>query len=1838
MGITDKAADILDASFQLTESSVEFFTDVLGEFVGTQDDYDGLAGTIWGSWNDNVLGEGGVVESAIGPEGVGGEIIEAIPESIRKSTGPIFSAAFDAIDVVYETVIDRPIAATVTLLNAGINEGLVLNYLDPKVWQEVNKIVGIGQQEGGGRSTGQAVALFVNGANILDPTEIERIEGTSGYKLASGLVDGAMQWFLDPSNLVGKGVNAVKAKKIAELRSEVANGNYKLLLETEGYGRFKSAISDVTQDIPFSQKFREGKGYTKSDEILIAELAVRLQKAAAQGKLGRGFLNLSYDDARTYAALAGGLDIGRSDQAFDYMIRIQLGDVNAIKDMEVLATSYVNGVLDNGLYDELTSVNKELNKLDELESALEFGEQVEDIIFDPDVGVINAGTTSAKLPPDIQKLVDADPSLLNVNEIRIRRKAIRDGLNERQRVLEEQLFIGDFANMPFAAALLVKEERLYAMAQQYGGRTGHYGIDAVDDVLNSSGDLVTAAVNEILVSHNVNILDPLPSIGGMNAAGIATKTYVTKSQFGQSVAANKVVRLIVEKTPHQIMNWDDPAQQYATFDRMLRDANNVNFEGLSLMESVGLVPENVLGEFMELGTKVQKQQFFDNIVSQLNNGLPKLFNKHLSEFEINGMSKTLQRQYGKAQDLLREKAQAAKTYGNRDYTKVDYASPGEIISRYIPMTPAQLNDSTLVPRYDLYQQAFGTMDGMFDKAGAFIAPGMAKITQTTNQFTNLWKKSVLIRPAWPMRVLIDEVARTAATVGAQEAIKGLAHGFNDLRVSYFRKSGIDIGQPIFDRMLSELFLDAKNRTAKWDDYVNDPWELVPADYAEILEAYNDITRVQKELIEVGAKVPNPLKPMQELVEEVISDQYGAARVFKRASMATGLGLFLAGPAGAAGMGALYSLYARNTLKRTARIEVNTNQMFVLRNSADQMLTTEINKVRNQISELASDDVIGADKLIQEIKDLETSADLLKNQAKNLDDHQKMLLDDFKETNAQLYNNFDKAGQLAAESRYGNFYKGGYSVDNAFGGTATDVGIYRSAISSDNSNRQIWEGASLAQRKATQQIRRDQIDLLGPTPVTQKQFDLGWNDTVNRQWIPKNSGGPFQDFMRMFWDGSTDQEIFSFLQKKGSVVRDAYPAHFQSGDVKSFIETIRTETQSIIPNLPEFDKVRARAAAGLEISWERDMMPVVNRFFKSSIEDIRTKSGNNDFGKIVSDTQFTDMVEHKALQVRISDQVDSIFESLGTMPTDALTRSTVFRHTYETEVSRQLSGFKGDGTDTFRLTNKDVQKIESRARQKAISETKNLLYDLAERSRFEEVAANLMPFYGAWQEVITRWTGIGIDNPYLVAQTIRNWRLLEAEDENGKRFAVIRFPSIFGEDLNSNFDFIPFSQGKVFGKLASFTEDGQVLDFNLKSASMIGGTPGFGPLLTYPVGEAIIANPNLEKTMKFAFPYGVSEGSTAFSRWLNSIAPAFGKAAAGGIIGLNTTERAKTLLRLTGDLAAEYEASGETISSEADLQVFEEEVQRRTGVILDIRLLGTLISPLSFRIQSPHYKIIDEYHNMSSEKGLEAADNWLMHNHSDLWAITGRQTAAAGVASGTLQGAAMYEKHKQFMDSFPEIQDVVLGRVGARDVQFEYSQAVAIQEMADGRRETLTPREFLTSAQMNKGWRTWGKVTDVINDHLENKIRLGQSADIQNYPELVAYRTAQALEIGRNNTTWFEEWKESTNPFIQAKVMEGFRNLVLDPTFDYKPEWPFIEMYIGIHDSIANTMEFRAESSGNRDYLKLGHQGNSDLKTEWLNARIDLRGRPDFTNIFDRYFSKMETITYSNFPSQFPKKV
>ena len=118
--------------------------------------------------------------------------------------------------------------------------------------------------------------------------------------------------------------------------------------------------------------------------------------------------------------------------------------------------------------------------------------------------------------------------------------------------------------------------------------------------------------------------------------------------------------------------------------------------------------------------------------------------------------------------------------------------------------------------------------------------------------------------------------------------------------------------------------------------------------------------------------------------------------------------------------------------------------------------------------------------------------------------------------------------------------------------------------------------------------------------------------------------------------------------------------------------------------------------------------------------------------------------------------------------------------------------------------------------------------------------------------------------------------------------------------------------------------------------------------------------------------------------------------------------------------------------------------------------------------------------------------------------------------------------------------------------------------------------------------------DHITDELNAKIRLGESGDIQAHPELLQFRRAAAVANGRENPAWYREYLAPNNPYTAARIMQGFRAVISDPTFDYRPEWPFVQRFVDLHDSVASSMKARAEDSGDLEFLNLALKATQTL--------------------------------------------
>jgi len=352
--------------------------------------------------------------------------------------------------------------------------------------------------------------------------------------------------------------------------------------------------------------------------------------------------------------------------------------------------------------------------------------------------------------------------------------------------------------------------------------------------------------------------------------------------------------------------------------------------------------------------------------------------------------------------------------------------------------------------------------------------------------------------------------------------------------------------------------------------------------------------------------------------------------------------------------------------------------------------------------------------------------------------------------------------------------------------------------------------------------------------------------------------------------------------------------------------------------------------------------------------------------------------------------------------------------------------------------------------------------------------------------------------------------------------------------------------------------------------------------------------------------------------------------------MDTNSRSATTVRVTQDyLAHLHETGGDIPETAADMRAFTDEVERRVKTIFGMRMFRSVAFPISYRQQSPYWSIISDFQEVESEHGSEIADYWLLENHPELWAFTGRVYANKGVVAGTLEGHLNYEKHQDLADRYPELGGFITGSVGAIDVQFEYNRAVRQAEIRSGRREYLDAEGIFTEAQESIGWREYRVFRNSLDTQLRLRMQAGGSSSLNanSNQDLRARKNEFVEQLGETNPSWWREYNDIGNADKQRRILQGFREIIADPDFAYRVELPVVEMFISLHDSIGFEMLNRAEATKDDKYLRLSYKENQDLRQMWDVGVLQVLQYSDFGNIYDRYFSNMDSISTKNLPGQ-----
>ena len=2002
MSFSERLDKIVDAPFDLGAQAADFVIDAAVHTAKINSPIDALIE----SWKDNIMGmesktgtgEKSVASALLGPEGVIGAPIGALPGQVRDPFSRLLWNPFlTGMQYAYKNFIDRPVGAIATVERMVSSEitgedtnifertGNLVEQLLPT---EKSKLYNASTYKQAwdvtsSRSAGQALALSIFHVDIMDPKALQEAKGSDWYFVASGVLDFAMNIGLDPAYLLARAARWSYAMKRAKatyletgsydptmLQTSLAPFEFKAAPNTRtGQPRLRDeafwenwsyrptfldepvapSVDEVINSAGFD-KFRE-EIWNISQETATASRAANVTfedafgkafiDAGKQGRLGKGW-NRPAEDMYTWGRLISkvvgdGPITNESWLPFDNLMKLAVAGPGGFPALERQASliSAIMFQVDNlaggrAMFDELKTLGDQIAELERQSLNTNDLQQVDQINRQVR-GLEEQRQTLIATNPELMDNVTAVVSdALAEGEIGVRglAEAIdspgftspRPGTTEFNTMWKD---LEQLSTMPWNGILSLKNLLVETLVKDVPNGFGTQTVlDKYDTDIGIN--VVKAAADEILSTHNIPSLpqNQLPYLGRSNRLGYKSKTFFEKSGTYQNIMGSNAVRMVVDKVAQNIIDLQQPSAAYIQVERMLRDVQKMPaVKGplqLNILEAAGLNADEVLIEFLNKSdNRYALEQHFDNVVTKINDTIVRQLGPILDEsgtpigLAADDLRKILNGQIVEAKELLNKSAdETERAYGNVDYTEVIWEqSSGETIRRRIPISPSQMRKAQLVPRYDLLDRYVKMVEGDTKTVPTpegpkqiNIAPERAKVQAARRMISTAWKRGVLLTPRWQMVVNVDSMLRNFAHLGVMESLAGMGNRLDTLRARWLQRAGTDVEGIVLSKVDETLGENAATLS-----------------FVEKVREYN-------KLYDEGKTEFN----YEDLMEATIREEYASGRTARRTTFMSGLGLFFAGPVGAGVAGSLYGVHARKSQTLLARRKVAEGYGQQLLLDASHMLD-EIEQAERALLEgldnrnileldlLTPEEVnkLGADMTLAEVlsqakKDRREAAKLLTVRSKGVTDYQKMVVENFRKENPELAGRFDEAAELLADIGYGQSMLGSNAIPNPWGDTPQLRAVMERLNSANPTRRQIWSDTNAQARRAEKWEESRQYDI--EIEYETGSFPRAWDNFMQSHVSSPGPAGQSvrRDFWRQQWLGKTDEEIYEWLSTDGRSVLDDLPEEWRDADARmELISRTRYEANSLVPDIPEFAKVREQLAAGGDVKWDRDIRPIVEKMETQSnallddaavsgnISDITTNdtagiatyltvlrkvdesanleasravsdaaksvkemsmiarirdfaeqmgtdqvravdnpdviakySAMIDFGKTVNDSSFVDGIKTGTQIERVKEIIrtvtDNWFENM-TMVEDTVSRGTMFEAAYERQMAVEMQRYRNpDGSD-YTINGNQIQEISTRARRYALAETKQILYELADRTRFEEIATELFPFLGAWQEVATRWAGLAGENPVFVARALRAWGLVTGEDEDGNPRVVMPMPQFFDSEIGNM---------KIFGKLSQLAN--QDINLNLESASMIGALPGFGPLVSFAVSELIVKNPEIDESLGWMLPYGFVEGENILRRFVNSHTPSWINNGAKAV-GMSDEGRAKTMARVTQDMITQYVEQGRQLpQTPEELAEFEAEVERRAKAIYGIRMLRSIAVPISFRQQSPYWGIISEFWTVQEEHGPDIADAWLLENHPDMWAFTARTTMANAVRAGTLEGHRKYKEHQDFLDKNPELSGFVKGEVGALDIQFQYNRAVAELEEREGRRDYMNPTGVLVEAATSMGWREWRVFRNSMDNELRARAQGGGSSSLNansNF-DLATSRKQFVEELGQRNPQWLEEFNTFSQPQVQKKVLQGFREIIASEDFAYRPEIPQLAMFVGKHDEIATKMLLRANASNNRSYLRLSYSGNQDLRQEWDVYLLEVLSWSDFGSIYDRYFSNMQTISVNNLSPQMTRQL
>jgi hypothetical protein len=587
------------------------------------------------------------------------------------------------------------------------------------------------------------------------------------------------------------------------------------------------------------------------------------------------------------------------------------------------------------------------------------------------------------------------------------------------------------------------------------------------------------------------------------------------------------------------------------------------------------------------------------------------------------------------------------------------------------------------------------------------------------------------------------------------------------------------------------------------------------------------------------------------------------------------------------------------------------------------------------------------------------------------------------------------------------------------------------------------------------------------------------------------------------------------------------------------------------------------------SWVHDVGQMVDEYVPAEAGNLRRAVLNGDGTHAALKEALPDSTLHPAVHgeqlahvlgvgSKITEVVNKAIETgyrrMGTLPTDTLTRHPFFSAQYEAHLYGMMNAQEQFAQQAGReLTTVDVARIERKARERALSDVRNRLYDLTNDSQFAHAIRFLAPFYPAWKESLSVWGQLSFQNPQIIPHI---WQVWNAPDAAG----LVQHRD--GEQMIM----LPKWMDDWPGVPKGFRQGYNKQHFNLALQM----TPGAGPLVAVPINEVAKRRPDLTDNaiVKWALPYGPTSNTAQL------VMPAAYRRLNSASNGLDDRSYAGMVATIYSSEMVDYNLGKRTTKPTF------KEAEGKTASLYKLRAAANFGLPASPTFYSPYQSYIDIYRSLKQKDPQNADRIFWQRYGDDYFPLTGTVTKSVDGVPATMRGFKAQQKYGDLIAQYPELGGLITGSEGAGAFSksvYEYQLANKVGPGSpDTERKVLSPQERAQSEQARLGWLKYTKAMDLIDAEMQDKGLT--SLRQKGAEELAALKKNVVAGIAKTDPTWYDEYL-STDPGKDRRMFEGIRQIVKDPRLRGRPEIKGLADYMYARTLIQQELAQRAAHGG-----------------------------------------------------------